>query len=386
MAITAILLAGALVPTGFIREDRTHAAFPAMCLYHPKSPHYEGQIGTYNGWYIGVTFAFLLITYVSRVLQLFPKATDAVYNTLPLYFKSTFQSWIQTLERRARASTSPIAEVQWACLHRSTYSLYCVLITWLLAALIWGSIRIISDRLMSSYPNNYHEVDEENRWGFGQVIAVVLLLVPFSSFVELSYDTLSRRKKADHYTNPDADPKNAKEVHKMDYSLVPQDMHGRTDPYPGYDIGSTAQPDLPVSDLYSHRWFRKLILLLYCFCIVIAGLILVAFPAADVIKKLKYAGLFIIGRFPLLIAACFVCMWIFALAGVSSLNTDPMPQHTATRWIRRELLAPRTYLEERLFPSTRRLVTTIAWNGLVLGLAATAAGLGMWLIVSPLFE
>ena len=75
-------------------------------------------------------------------------------------------------------------------------------LTWLLIAMIWGTIRVIIDRSGQSFnfPDVYGSselsgsdadisiiISQENAWGFGQVIAMLLLGLPLLSFSEVVY-------------------------------------------------------------------------------------------------------------------------------------------------------------------------------------------------------
>ena len=60
-------------------------------------------------------------------------------------------------------------------------------ITWLTVALVWGTIAVLGDRNKAfSYDQN-GPLSEQNAWSFGQIVPVVLLLLPFLALVEVSY-------------------------------------------------------------------------------------------------------------------------------------------------------------------------------------------------------
>ena len=57
-------------------------------------------------------------------------------------------------------------------------------------ALAWGTIRVLGNRDIgvSYYETNYDSsYDEENDWGFGQVLVLSMLIIPIMSFSELYY-------------------------------------------------------------------------------------------------------------------------------------------------------------------------------------------------------
>lgn len=69
-------------------------------------------------------------------------------------------------------------------------------------ALVWGTIRVINHRSVANYNTSFEFSNLEftlnsgdSTWAFGQVIAVILLLLPFISFSEAVYgqsNSLSR--------------------------------------------------------------------------------------------------------------------------------------------------------------------------------------------------
>ena len=61
--------------------------------------------------------------------------------------------------------------------------LTCPQITWLGFALAWGSVRIYRGRALVRVLDS-DALAEENVWGFGQVLAVMILALPFVSLFE----------------------------------------------------------------------------------------------------------------------------------------------------------------------------------------------------------
>ena len=59
-------------------------------------------------------------------------------------------------------------------------------ITWLVVALAWGTIAVLRER---NIPTGYQPdvLSEQDAWSFGQIVPVVLLLLPFLALVEVSY-------------------------------------------------------------------------------------------------------------------------------------------------------------------------------------------------------
>jgi len=298
------------------------------------------------------------------------------------------------------------------------------------------------------------DVSDEDLWGFGQVVAVMLLVSPFVSFFEVSYgetsnhicvirNTLhdlirsslieallrstgrSNNKKEDLDTRTSPNSTNAvalqimcstnentaidrsfqsirfprhRSTKKIDDanqyqalstlpgiedSTAPQDMHNAER---GKNVDRDCQSDsiaLPTEqslEFYSHRWFHKLILLVYCLSLAVAGEILATFPAAGAIKELKDAGPLLIPLYAKWLAVNLGVIWIFAMIGVSTMIDDPMPR---IRWItssREKLASWKAHVRDSLNPAVAAWVSAIAWNGLILVMTAGSARLSIYFI------
>lgn len=125
MAITAILLSAALFSTGYV-GDSTSASLPAWCLYHTDSQEtFDTEV--YNGWYIGVTFAVMLVSYVTRVVLLFPIAVSTVHLWFRVGPDNAFKAGLGSLEYRVINSTYSIMRLQWRLFYQLLFSLRCML-------------------------------------------------------------------------------------------------------------------------------------------------------------------------------------------------------------------------------------------------------------------
>lgn len=86
MGVMAVMLGVALGSTGYFSNPYLDAAFPAWCLFHPSlirapvySPDGPGTVASpYNAVYVAVTAAFLVVSYLTRILQLFPTILSEV--------------------------------------------------------------------------------------------------------------------------------------------------------------------------------------------------------------------------------------------------------------------------------------------------------------------
>ncbi len=123
MAITAIMLSVSLVSTGYIRPYETDPSYPAWCLYH----QYNSGTADYNSWYIGITFSFLSISYMTRVVQLFPVATKVANHWSKVWPSKRLELCLKWMERRALRSSSKMMRIVWALVYRLLLSIWCVL-------------------------------------------------------------------------------------------------------------------------------------------------------------------------------------------------------------------------------------------------------------------
>lgn len=86
MGMMAVMLGVALGSTGYLSDSYLDAAYPAWCLFHPSLVHtsidYSDGLGTtpspYNTVYVAVAAAFLIISYLTRMVQFFPTILNEV--------------------------------------------------------------------------------------------------------------------------------------------------------------------------------------------------------------------------------------------------------------------------------------------------------------------
>ncbi len=182
---------------------------------------------------------------------------------------------------------------------------------------MWGTIRIILDRGLNF---DYHTYDpgavfdgdvsnavwEDDVWGFGQVVAVALLLAPLFFFFESIYGKcegfsnatfvwtiwnytkrlsptesviMDRKKSGQLPTSASTHPTSPHPA-----SPHPASTHS-TSPHPGSNPGSSSAE--PWTALYECGWFRSLVWLIYLLNLVIATVILYLFPFSNRAVYLK---------------------------------------------------------------------------------------------------
>ena len=223
MGVTAVLLATALGSTGYYDVV---PEWPAQCLLAHNSTGPEGPSGGYDILYTAIVLWFLSFSYLSRVVQLFPSTQTTLRNFFRLRPSNGFQKWLPALKNRATMSSSNSSSNFWLLAHWLLFSLYCLSkalldlygsllwevcpkqtlspdisslttlkITWLALASAWGTIAVLNDR--SQYIEGFDTegldtaerkiLSEDNTWGFGQIIPLVLLVLPLVSFFEIAY-------------------------------------------------------------------------------------------------------------------------------------------------------------------------------------------------------
>ena len=241
MGMTLILLAAALQPTIFLPQLRnSESAFvkddsglqdsrivvnefissPAICLFSRQSRdkvwnsqsvlEVDGchHSKPYNPNLVILSLLYLVTSYLSRIIRLFaPLAGSASrwlrfgpidfllkkYNSTCVH-SSTFKTIV--------AVWKPLLLLMitlWDAFYLAANSMLWEIL-WLVAALVWGTLRIIGLRMLSHLPSEYS-------WGFGQILAVLLSTVPiwsfFSTIQEAKYDDIStgpeKEKKADEH-------------------------------------------------------------------------------------------------------------------------------------------------------------------------------------------
>ena len=244
MAVTAGMLSCALISTGYLGGGSFTLNYPAWCLFHPNlmrtatnniSPYRDGDnwTGFYNAGYVAVLLLLLSVSYGARVIQLFPSILDKIRQNTRARVSTFARGRLLAYKIRALGS---IFRIYWASVYILSLAMYCIFkaaadlyssmlwevclalrlhlqgthtdclnhkITWLAMALVWGTSRITLDR-GSAYnnpmdgpgdfnnPDTINMVLEDDYWGFGQVVAVTLLLAPVFSFFETIYGKRER--------------------------------------------------------------------------------------------------------------------------------------------------------------------------------------------------
>ncbi|KAL8919749.1 MAG: hypothetical protein Q9208_006615 [Pyrenodesmia sp. 3 TL-2023] len=210
MGFTLVLLASALKHTGYVPQygrvyTKSTARFeeflssPASCLlnehrrlevaeslFHTDdSSHGDAEGGPpFNLAFVFMSLAFLVIGYMTRVVRLSQWAGDTAEKWLriaPIDFLCTNYCLEGGNAARRKFWTRLRRGIVLICI--SIFEAVCELansmlldLFWLAAALVWGTFRLLQHRKQS------YLVDEDT-WGFGQVLALLLSALPLWSLL-----------------------------------------------------------------------------------------------------------------------------------------------------------------------------------------------------------
>lgn len=140
MGVTSVLLAVALQSTGY--DDPGHD-WPAQCFLTHKLGHFEGTAdsGTYryDSLYVAIVLCFLSLSYVSRVVQLFPSTQVIMRNHFRSRPSNLFRAWLVRVGDCATLSSRKSTRDSSHLVHMLLLSIYCLLkaVLDLYGSLLW---------------------------------------------------------------------------------------------------------------------------------------------------------------------------------------------------------------------------------------------------------
>lgn len=223
MGITLVLLGCALQPTGYVPESpgvpdprlyylnttesfRNYIASPAICLFNRHrraelakslssasdgSQPLDKAQPPFNTTLIFTSLAYLVISYVTRTIRLSKSAADTAtrwLRTAPMRFLCEACKFPVRRYFRRKNLARLYKGFLLVCIALSE-TLYEIMnsmlweIVWLAAALLWGTFRLVVHRNQSS-------LVDENTWGFGQVLAILLSALPLWAFLGTLHKTV----------------------------------------------------------------------------------------------------------------------------------------------------------------------------------------------------
>lgn len=228
MGVVLVLLGTAFGPTGYISQGETPAV-PASCLFSRTAYEdyrtainflgrhgctgVQGGIIPYDTPLVALSLAFLVFSYVTRVIRIFAPASMFAQKWLRDKPRERFRRLYTLVTEKTGSSPRArwMSVLQWSLkliyvLMKSAYEIHGSMlwevsfnvqstssifvaktpvcqIVWLVSALAWGTLRLIALQVISDLP-------EEARWGFGQIPPVILSLLPLWSIYTLLYGTI----------------------------------------------------------------------------------------------------------------------------------------------------------------------------------------------------
>ena len=422
MAITLGMLTCALASTGYLGDMDFSYDYPAWCLFHPGllrttyggEPTGEPWSGYYNTIYVVLAIIFLYVSYVARVIQLFPSGLDKMRRKGHEGLGNFARGRLLDYKTRASGSSLP---TYWASVYTFALAIYCIFkaaadlyssmlwevcstlqlplddthtnclnhkITWLAMALAWGTIRIITDRginfaIQNSDPSTgtgqdiSDAISEDNIWGFGQVVAVALVVLPLFSFFEAIYGKCGRPSNA---TCVWIVVNHTESVLRIESVIMDKKDSGPPLISAPDPIASPGPSDAePWIHLYEYAWFRSLVLLIYLLSLATAANVLVWFPGGGGTSNLMLD----IGIYIMYYLAWFgFDLGVLLLFTVICLSICHAQDTSDIRWTWRAETRPTRRLSGWMKPIQRILLV-----GSVILLAMSSAGLGFFTLLNP---
>lgn len=206
MFILFVMLFIAIVPTGsqnyyaiisgtdyfFGYNDFLATGLPSACFWNQE--YWSGW-----RWNVGVSYVFLISSYIARAAALF-ESSEA-------YFRRSIRDRLlgkleEALDRNVKHILDRTAhgrKASWAqklCYHTylatyavtlaslELYSSFLTSMLWVLLSLVWGSLQLLIPRTELA---GQGLIAEENTFGFGQIVPLMLLALPLVAAFEAYY-------------------------------------------------------------------------------------------------------------------------------------------------------------------------------------------------------
>ena len=238
MLLTIILLGVALLPTGDENWVMSHGSsidapqsqflggVPTLCYYRSLGDDFAFSIGTSQGVSMLVSMFVLIFGYIARVVQLSTRASALSRR----HIRVVPGAWLRSVLDR---NYGRLANPQGRLFFKLTYVILCTAylgiwatfdlygsmlwevsayftilrldvvcadeskISWLVFALVWGSVHVFIARSPAALVKQYHHYSNDSfdsskialplgdkEWTFGQCIALILLALPIFTIGE----------------------------------------------------------------------------------------------------------------------------------------------------------------------------------------------------------
>lgn len=368
MGLVLVLPATALGPTGYISQFAT-SPVPAKCLYSPtaytditKAVGYQfspDALQAYNKPLIVMSLAFLVSSYVTRVIRMFDTASMRAQDWLrhfpgrqfrKLYARFTKETgFISHVLRGFLTITyvilracydihgSMVWEVSIGIYRQTLLSSHSKTrssqIFWLFGALAWGTLRLVALRTQSNALGL-----GEGVWGFGQTLPILLSVLPLWSIYSSIYGEIA--------PSPFPKVKLISVEIKYCYPNPTQEQ-----PFLPQHEERPVQADF-LNELCRSSWFYRLIALMFGFAMVILTDILYTFPSSPITNAfwdmdgLEYRVVvsFMLLEYVILLGFCTSILMIFAALCLGFTTGLIVVPNKLTQWLTRL-----DYLDERVY-------------------------------------
>lgn len=216
MSLMLVGLTIALIPTGYVDWSVSNGSINSTICFFRKSEsktRQRFQITNYQSLAALLSIVVLLVSYITRLFKISKRATSLTESYLrtrvSICLKTSISNAVKSAEKtgtgrwwRAKALALEIIYVLLKAFYDVYQSLlwevsnnrrkrecslwtdWCGQILWLALALIWGTSRLVQTRIHEA---SYHS--EMNVWSFGQILPVILLILPLLSIGQNYFGT-----------------------------------------------------------------------------------------------------------------------------------------------------------------------------------------------------
>ena len=136
MIIVAAMLSLTLFSTGWTMGVFVPYALPAQCLYHSSimkavvtsiDEDNETIGGLFNSVYVAASLIFIGLSYVTRMILLFPSASEALRAAIRTRPSRIAKRFLGRLSHQRSRSSEHWSKVLWNMVYISTLSVYCIM-------------------------------------------------------------------------------------------------------------------------------------------------------------------------------------------------------------------------------------------------------------------
>ena len=339
MVLLASLLIAALLPTGSRMwlngyPDDGEGFYPslsAICFYKELGMRSFLRRGP-KIWSMIFSVVIVGVSFLRCGIQLLDRGGDVSRTCLRTLPGSKFKRFLKFLEDKTSSHT--IQAYIWHAPYLLSYTGFIIAraiydvsesmlleILWLTFAMAWGTIKVWDTRAAASW--NYdgynftlnQKVSEENSWGFGQTLPLILLLLPLLSMAQAYLDDDAKAQEALRADRDTLSPPGTAAVEETDDpSAIDADVSNLQNRNRLVNL-----PTYPYENFASHSWYHDHIILLV-FQIIMVSTVALFFLTrlADIfgISSILRSRLFVIWILAILPLASFIYLSAWYIAAL----------------------------------------------------------------------